>query len=154
MGNTTMTQSEFLAMVKGAAAEAANGALMNFIKSGKAPAVAEKPKGKRRGNPEALARYRAEKAAKASGKPAAGKVKAKPVAASRKVVEPQSEAVEAGGVEFRKGSTTKSGKDYVLMYVEGEYVGCVRTDDSGLLAKLLAGLKHRDVADAVALAAE
>ena len=107
-----------------------------------------KAKGKRKGNPEALAKWRAEQK-KGKAAPAKSKAKAKP-----KAVEPETEGVECGGVEFRKGSVTKQGREYVLIYVGGAFAGSLRVDDGNLLKAALGGLKHRDAVDAIELACE
>jgi hypothetical protein len=107
-----------------------------------------KAKGKRKGNPEALAKWRAEQKGKAA--PAKSKAKARPKAVEVEEVE----GVECGGVEFRKGSVTKQGREYVLIYVGGAFAGSLRVDDGNLLKAALGGLKHRDAVDAIELACE
>jgi len=127
-------------------------ALLSFLadaKSGKVKAPA-KAKGKR-GNPEALKRWREEqKATKAAPAKAAPKRKGKAKATPKADVE----GVECGGIEFRKGSTTKQGREYVLLYVGGAFAGSLRVDDGNLLGAVLGGLRHKDAADAIALATE
>lgn len=115
-----------------------------------APAPAKskgKSKGKK-GNPEALAKWRAEQK---KGKAAPAKSKAKPKAVE---AEPEVEGVECGGVEFRKGSTTKQGREYVLIYVGGAFAGSIRVDDGNLLKAAIGGLKHKDAVAAIELACE
>lgn len=125
-------------------------AILAFLadaKAGKVKAPA-KPKG-RRGNPEALKRWREQQKA---GKVAPAKRKAAPKAKAK--AKPVSAGVECGPGEFRKGSSTSAGREYVLIYAGGEYAGCIRVDDADLLTAALATLRHKDAADGIALAAE
>lgn len=120
--------------------------LFSLIADAAAPSRS-KAKGKRKGNPEALRKWRESQKGK---KAAPAKSKAKP-----KVVEAEEvEGVECGGVEFRKGSTTKQGREYVLLYVNGAFAGSLRVDDGNLLKAVIAGLRHKDAASAIELACE
>jgi len=123
--------------------------LFALIADASAAPVKGKAKGKKKGNPEALAKWRAEQ--KKSGKKAAPvKAKAKPKAVEAE----ESEGVECGGIEFRKGSTTKQGREYVLVYVGGAFAGSLRVDDMNLLKAVIKGLRHADALDAIELACE
>ena len=128
--------------------------VFNFMTAASAPkAVAEKPK--RRGNPEALAKARAVKAANA----AAAKTPAKPAAESKKRRVTKAKAspvvgVDCGGGEFRKGLPTRSGSVYVNVYVEGQYAGGLRVDNPKVLKRALAAIRSRDAEAAIALACE
>lgn len=119
--------------------------LFSLIADAAAPAKS-KAKGKRKGNPEALRKWRESQKGK---KAAPAKSKAKPKVAAEEV-----EGVECGGVEFRKGSTTKQGREYVLLYVNGAFAGSLRVDDGNLLKAAIKGLKHADAVDAIELACE
>jgi hypothetical protein len=121
--------------------------LFSLIADAAAAPAKGKAKGKKKGNPEALRKWRESQKGK---KAAPAKAKAKP-----KVVEAEeTEGVECGGVEFRKGTTTKQGREYVLIYVNGAYAGSLRVDDSNLLKAAVKGLKHADAVDAIELACE
>lgn len=109
----------------------------------------KKKGGKRRGNPEALKRWRESQKA---GEAAPAKRKAKPAAKAK--AKPAVEGVECGPGEFRKGSETKAGREYVLIYVEGVYAGSIRVDDPAILKAAVATLAHKDAADAIELACE
>lgn len=126
------------------------GKLLLSLIADAAPAKSKgKSKGKK-GNPEALAKWRAEQK-KGKAAPAKSKAKAKPKAVE---AEPEVEGVECGGVEFRKGSTTKQGREYVLIYVGGAFAGSIRVDDGNLLKAAIGGLKHKDAVAAIELACE
>lgn len=128
--NADMMKKFFLAMIADAAPA-----------KGKATS-----KGKKKGNPEALRKWRESQKGK---KAAPAKSKAKP-----KVEQAETEGVECGGVEFRKGSVTKQGREYVLLYVNGAFAGSLRVDDGNLLKAALKGLRHADATDAIQLACE
>ncbi len=87
-----------------------------------------------------------------------GRAKAAPKAASSAATASKAqraiEGIDCGGVEFRKGASTKQGREYVLIYIRGAFAGSLRVDDTPLLGKALAGLRHADAATAIALACE
>jgi hypothetical protein len=120
--------------------------LFSLIADAAAAPAKSKAKGKKKGNPEALRKWRESQKGK---KAAPAKAKAKP-----KVEAEEVEGVECGGVEFRKGSTTKQGREYVLLYVNGAFAGSLRVDDGNLLKAAIKGLKHADAVDAIELACE
>ncbi|NBV87897.1 MAG: hypothetical protein EBR88_00005 [Betaproteobacteria bacterium] len=100
-----------------------------------------------------MAAARAAKAAKAAERRKVAE-QAKPAKPAKAAAKPAAESVECGGIEFRKGSETKAGREYVLIYVGGTYAGSLRVDDGKLLAAVLKGVAHKDAADAIALACE
>ena len=98
-----------------------------------APAVARKAtpkaKGKRKGNPEALRKWReSQKAAKA-----AAPVKAKaPAGTKAKAAPAKAEKADReefpGGIAMGAGTKDKKGRTWVPVWVNGEYVGGMRAD--------------------------
>jgi hypothetical protein len=140
-----MTYAELESMINNAVSKS----VMAFHRGGKAPTAAKAPAADdlRSKRLASLEKARAAKKAKQSTGKAKPAVKAKPEAEAV-------EGVECGGLEFRKGSTTKAGREYVLLYVDGVYAGSIRTDDIDVLASVVTGLRHKDVADAIALACE
>jgi hypothetical protein len=147
-----MTYAELESMINNAVAKS----VMTFHRGGKAPTAAAKAPAADDLRSKRLASLEKARAAKKAKKSTG---KAKPAVSVKAAVKAKPEpvaveGVECGGLEFRKGSTTKQGREYVLLYVDGVYAGSIRTDDIDLLAAVVTGLRHKDVADAIALACE
>jgi hypothetical protein len=133
-----MTAAEKNALLKG---------LMALVGVEDAPAVAAKPKGKRKGNPEALAKWRASQKAAAPAKAA----KAAPAKADKPKVAKEE---FAGGIAMDPGQKDKKGRTWVPVWVNGEYCGSMRADLARALFIAIRSEAAKDMLAHVQLQAE
>ena len=135
-----MTAAEKNALLKG---------LMALVGVEDAPAVAAKPKGKRKGNPEALAKWRESQKATAPAKAKATK------AAPAKADKPKVAKEEfAGGIAMDPGQKDKKGRTWVPVWVNGEYCGSMRADLARALFVAIRSEAAKDMLAHVQLQAE
>jgi hypothetical protein len=135
-----MTAAEKNALLKG---------LMALVGVEDAPAVAAKPKGKRKGNPEALAKWRESQKATAPAKAKATK------AAPAKADKPKVAKEEfAGGIAMGAGQKDKKGRTWVPVWVNGEYGGSMRADLARALFVAIRSEAAKDMLAHVQLQAE
>lgn len=149
---STMTAADIARI----AAEAAKAACLRLMTTDATvtppPAETPKPATKRKGNPEALKRWReSQKGGTAAAPKAVAKPTAKPVAKTATVtIDAETFKGNGAEIEMRPGRDGKNGQKYVLIYVGGAYVGNLRVDDKRYARAIVNVLRSQAGNDAVA----